>query len=137
VDKVIGLALIGVVCALLVLAWWIPAKPVRRLLAATAIAAWVVALLGFLGVLALESAQLGPASGDCPIPGPDDSAVAASHWSWVPPGAVCEYAGGEVGPTYWRVPAAIGLVAIPVATTAAWPRRRTRWSTHIGEAATA
>jgi hypothetical protein len=42
----------------------------------------------------------------------------------VPPGQVCEYPSGDVGPTYWRIPAALALGAIPVVTIAVWPRRR-------------
>ena len=124
VTKVDGLVLIGSVVVLIALAWWMPLRSVRILLAVTAAVLWVIALLAFLGVLALESIDTGPASMGCPLPGGDDSAVAASHWSWVPPGEVCEYPSGEVGPSYWRIPAAIALLAIPAGTTSAWPRRR-------------
>ena len=41
-----------------------------------------------------------------------------------PTGTVCDYPTGDVGPTYWRIPAAAAIVGLPGVWVAAWPLRR-------------
>lgn len=115
-SALVGLFLIVVVIDLLVLAWYIPTKAVRALLATLAITLWFACSFAFVGLLTFEYI----ATTACPI---DDSVSAPGHWSWVPPGIVCEYPAGDAGPSYWRIPALVMLAAIPPIGVAAWPRR--------------
>jgi hypothetical protein len=110
------MSLIVLVVDLAVLAWFIPVKLVRGFLAFLAMTLWFACFFAFAGLLTFESID----SATCPI---EDSVYASSHWSWVPPGAVCEYPAGDAGPTYWRIPALLMLAAIPPLAVVAWPRR--------------
>ena len=111
--KALGLLIIGLSAASAALALGVPNRPARIVCAVHAAVLWTLALLAFSGLLAVERSSVGTESFLCPVPGQDSSYV-SSHWSWIPPGEVCEYASGDVGPTYWRIPAAMLLVAIPL-----------------------
>ncbi len=124
VEKFLGLALIvgSGVCG--AGAWFIEARYLRRILFGIAIVSWVVALFAFLGLLALESADTSSTGSiACPV-ATASSELAPGRWSNFPPGEVCEYASGDVGPTYWRVPAALLLVVVPIGVVAMGLRRR-------------
>lgn len=95
----------------------------RLLLGFTAFALGSIAALAFIALLAFDRSD--PFA--CPIPG-RDSELAESHWTWFPPGNVCDYETGDVGPTYWRVPAGLAIVAMPGVWVTAWAlRRRDDW----------
>ena len=124
VDKVRGLGLLAAVAALFALAWRVRTQPLRRMLIASAVAGWIVALFGFVLLLAVESSEVGTTSSVlCVEPGASDSTFFPSRWSWLPPGRVCEFPSGDVGPTYLRIPAAVALVAIPTVPIVAVLRR--------------
>lgn len=106
-------------------AWRIEKTLTRRTLLGIAIFFWGVTCLAFAALLAMEHPDVSRlASISCPIAG-TDSEFAPSHWSNFPPGEVCEYADGDVRPSYGRVVLAIGLIGLPVAAIVAWPRRTT------------
>ncbi len=116
-----GLGLIAFVY-LLMLASLAARGKERVALGVAAVALIVVAAVAFIGLLALERDD-GSLITSCAIP-TSDSDYAPSHWTWVPPGKVCDYTTGDVGPTYWRLPAAIAIVAFPGVWVLLWPRRR-------------
>ena len=122
-GKFVGLLVVAIAAHLAFLAWWIPTKSVRVFLAATAAILWFVSCFAFVGLLAYEAIESSGSSMHCPV-GNDNSEFVPAHWSWAPPGVVCEYPSGDVGPTYWRIPAALVLAVIPPLAVAAWPRRR-------------
>jgi hypothetical protein len=116
-----GLGLIGFVY-LLMLGSLAARGEIRIMLGVAAILLNVAAAVGFIGLLALEHDSPFESTA-CPIPRAD-SDYAPSHFSWIPPGRVCDYPTGDVGPTYWRIPAAIAIVGLPGAWVALWPLRR-------------
>ncbi len=75
---------------------------------------WVLAVFAFISLLAFENSQVGPHDLSCPVQG-QDSVYADSHWSWFPPGAVCEFDHGDEGPSWWRVAVIAALLAVPAA----------------------
>jgi hypothetical protein len=123
VAKVDGLVVIGVSLALVVLASRVANRWMRLIFAVAAGAIWLLSLFAFVGLLALEDFDVGPAAFLCPVPG-QDSNYAPSHFSWIPPGEVCDFPSGDLGPTYWRIPAALALVAIPAAPFWVLPRKQ-------------
>ena len=97
----------------------------RRQWRAIAFVMWVLATVPFVGLLAFEREETGLESSlTCPLPN-EDSTGAPSHWSWVPPGIVCEYPHGDEGPGYWRLPVVLALIGIPVALSRVNKRSRT------------
>jgi hypothetical protein len=115
-----GMVLIGVTY-LVMLASLAARGEERVALGVAAMVLNLVLLIAFIWMLALER---NPVFEDtCPLGGTSD-VPSANHWSWVPPGAVCDYHGGDVGPTYWRIPAGIAIVALPGVWMAAFPYRR-------------
>ena len=94
----------------------------RRRLLVAGLGLQLVAVLAFIALLDYEHSDI-PAGLNCEVlPGPDDSNYPPSHWSWLPPGEVCEYPTGDAEPTWWRVIAAGALLAPPVVIAAAWRR---------------
>ncbi len=128
-TKLVGFGAIAAAYALFGLAWLMRMRPLRVLFGVAAAVVWVAAVFGFFAVLAFEAFDVGQYPIECPVPG-HDSDVVPSHWSWLPPGEVCEYPSGEVGPTYWRIPAAAFLIGFPFVAAAVWPRRRAASTSH-------
>ncbi|HTL85382.1 MAG TPA: hypothetical protein VL856_09375 [Acidimicrobiia bacterium] len=102
-------------------------RPIVRFVSAVAaVTLWASASLAFVGLLAIEHSDISvQASLSCPVKN-NDSEFVPSHWSYLPPGVVCEYPLGEVGPTYWRIPAAVVLIAVPISFVVFRPLRRRR-----------
>jgi hypothetical protein len=115
----------GTFGGLALLAWRITHPWTRGLFVATAFVVWIGSLLLFAGLLTLERTDIGTSSLTCPASG-TDSTYYPSHWSWIPPGEVCERPTGDVGPTALRIPFAGALFVIPVVAVLAWPRRPRR-----------
>jgi hypothetical protein len=131
--QLVGLFAVAVPLGLVVLATWVAPKrrAVGLTIAGSAMLLWAVALVPFVGLLAFERYDMGEHALVCER---SDSSYYPSHWSWLPPGAVCEYPSGDVGPTYWRIPVALSLLATPaLAFVVMWPRRFVRRSdgTHL------
>lgn len=118
-----GLVLIGVICALVGVAACVRGRSVQRVLGVS-LFLWVFATLAFAALLLWEAEGINGASdlNSCPVPG-QDSTYAPSKWSWLPPGAVCEFKHGDVGPTWWRVPALFALIGAPVGAAVVAKRR--------------
>ena len=122
-TKFVGLGVIATAYALFALAWLIRIRVVRLVCGVAAAVVWIAATFGFLGVVAFEAFDTGQYPINCPVTGHDSDSV-PSHWSWLPPGEVCEYPSGATGPTYWRIPAVLLLVGFPFCGAELWPRRR-------------
>jgi hypothetical protein len=108
------------------LAWRSDRASYRRLwLCAIAAVIWALLCFAFVGLLAFEHSDVSSygASLECPIAN-EDSNNAPSHWSWVPPGEVCEYPTGDRGPGRGRIAFAVALRALPIATIVLWPRKQ-------------
>jgi hypothetical protein len=123
VAKFLGLLWIAGVVALTVGAWRSPSRRTRTTAGVLAILFWCTATVAFLGLLAVEAGDSGSGMFGCAAPSGQSAEPPPSRWSWLPPGEVCEYASGDVDPTYWRIPAAVALLACPLIAAAFWPRR--------------
>jgi hypothetical protein len=123
-DIAFGLGYLVVIGVVGTTAWFVEIAFVRRMLLGMAILLWAIGCFAFIAVLAVEHSDVSRfGSISCPVSSAD-STYAPSHWSSVPPGEVCEYAAGDVGPGYWRVVTAVGLIVLPLSAIVAWPRRR-------------
>src|SRR5262245_33365052 len=65
---------------------------------------WIPAALAFMTLLSFEagSVQDGGSTFSACYGTESSESAPPSHWSWIPPGQVCDYRSGDVGPTYWR-----------------------------------
>ena len=123
--RVVAWAFAAILAWIVVLARRADPGSYRRLwLCSIALVGWVVLAFAFAGLLAYEHSDVS-ATGSlgCDI-AHEDSSFAQSHWSWLPPGEVCEYASGDHGPSKGRVAYAVALLALPISVGVVWTRKR-------------
>jgi hypothetical protein len=89
------------------------------------LAVWMLGALLFGTVLALEAGNTHDlVSQGCPRPNDSSEMLAPSHWSWLPPGEVCEFPNGDARPSSARLVVTCSLAAIPILVVMLWPKSR-------------